>query len=150
MIAAVSSWDGGGALDPAHSFFAHRASDLTIVVLSTPPGYVHWPHEHGMWKVARTLVGDEDNVVFERTGAGGLRSVDAFRLGQDEVTVFAADAIHSAANPGELPSLVLYVYGGDPYADSIAVSEWSLSLDDEHPLDHQAAAARRRAFCPPF
>jgi hypothetical protein len=110
IVAAVASFDDVAMLDPAETFVAYEDDALKVVLLSTPPQEVREPHEHQARVVSRMIVGDEDIMRFERADGGSLRRIDGFRLGQDEVTIHPPGVIHSAGNPGELPSLGLHVF----------------------------------------
>lgn len=119
----------------------YSAPDLTIVNLVWSPLMVLQPHDHRMWATVGVYTGREDNILWDRRGAG-LAPVRAVTLGEGELLSLPADAIHSVVNPLRRLTGAIHIYGGDFYAADR--SEWDPDTLTERPMDFEAAKAQFR------
>jgi predicted metal-dependent enzyme (double-stranded beta helix superfamily) len=132
VVAAVAEivqrWvDIGAALDDAFPdrqtgpLTLYSSADLTVQRIEWLPGFHSGAHDHRMWAVVGVYCGAEHNR-FHRRGPGGLDEVGGRVLGQGDVLVLDADAIHSVTNPSRSRVVGLHVYGGD--IDGVPRSQW--------------------------
>ncbi len=99
----------GDSLSDASLF---RSSELFIVNNVLVPGVVTPPHNHTTWAVIGVYGGREDNT-FYRKSTTGLQEIarKEFRVGS---SIFLdPGVIHAVANPLEVPTLAIHVYGAD-------------------------------------
>lgn len=102
--AAVAPIGGGGPK------FLHRSADLTVYCTVSEAGHALAPHEHLLWAVAGIAEGDEQNVLYARTGdrLAKDRTVD---LVAGDVLVLDEHAVHAARSRSR--TAAVHVYGGD-------------------------------------
>jgi predicted metal-dependent enzyme (double-stranded beta helix superfamily) len=132
---------------PAGLNILYRAPDLTVINAVWPPHMALFPHDHRMWAAIGIYGGKEDNSFFRRQGA---RIVDSggTSLGERDVLLLGADAIHAVHNPAPGYTGAIHVYGGDFVATPR--SQWNEETHEEQPFDLGAvrdmfARARREA-----
>src|SRR5262245_1252537 len=128
------------ALDPTEGGVTvlYNAPDLTVVNVVWAPGMAVVPHDHRMWAAIGIYGGREDNSFFRRTGPGrhAITPSGGRSLGEGDVLVLGADAVHSVANPERRLTGAIHVYGGDFVHDGR--SQWPGDPDDEQPYDLEA------------
>jgi predicted metal-dependent enzyme (double-stranded beta helix superfamily) len=90
-----------------------RSPRLTMLVVPTPPGRWYWPHEHRMWSVTAMLIGREHHVVYDRHDHGIVER-RRFHIDEGIAAALPPDIVHAAGNEGDLVSIGLHIYGGDP------------------------------------
>ncbi len=116
---------------PGAAVVVHRSDELTVMALEVPAGFVSPPHNHTVWAVVGIYRGAEDNVFYERSGAG-IRETGRAVLPSGGCLALGPDAVHAIANSGSGPMRALHVYGGDLFATSR--SEWDLATGEERPF----------------
>ncbi len=116
----------------------YNAPDLTVVHVVWAPGMSIVPHDHRMWAAIGIYGGREDNRFFRRVGPGRheIAPSGGRSLGERDVLVLGADAVHSVANPERRLTGAIHVYGGDFVNDGR--SQWPGDRRDEQPYDLDA------------
>ncbi len=114
----------------------YRAPDLTILNVVWAPLMVLLPHNHNMWASIGIYTGREDNIVWQRKGAGVIEASGAASLSEKEVFALPTDAIHSVTNPIPRMTGAIHIYGGDFFA--VPRSEWDSETLRERPMDLEA------------
>ncbi len=89
-----------------------RASELLILNNVLVPGVVTPPHNHATWAVIGIYGGREDNTFF-RESTTDLEEIDRKELRVGSSVFLDPGAIHAVANPLEVPTLAIHVYGAD-------------------------------------
>ncbi|MGI8663313.1 MAG: hypothetical protein ACR2LQ_08915 [Acidimicrobiales bacterium] len=129
--------------DARDAALLHRSTELTALVVPTPPRYWDWPHENGMWLVTAMLIGAEDDIVYDRH-EHGIVERRRFHIDQGIVAALPADAIHSGGNDSDDVTVALCVYGGDPL--SAQCLEWDPRTGRSRTMDDLTAHRRRSAM----
>jgi predicted metal-dependent enzyme (double-stranded beta helix superfamily) len=91
----------------------HHSSDLTILNIAWAPRMQLMPHDHRMWAIIGIYTGAEDNQFYRRAPDGELVETNGRRLDTGEVCVLGTETIHAVANPRDLLTGAIHVYGGD-------------------------------------
>lgn len=118
----------------------YRGEDLTVLNVVWAPLMILLPHNHNMWASIGIYTGREDNMTWQRQGAG-LKAKGAAALSEKDVYGLPPDAIHSVTNPIRRLTAAIHVYGGDFFKPGR--SEWDPETLRERPFDLEAA---RRTF----
>jgi predicted metal-dependent enzyme (double-stranded beta helix superfamily) len=89
-----------------------RSSELLILNTVLVPGLVTPPHDHATWAVIGVYGGREDNRFYRRS-TDGLEEIARKELRVGSSILLDPDVIHSVANPLEVPTVAIHVYGAD-------------------------------------
>lgn len=125
---------------PAGLNILYGGSDLTVVNAVWPPQMSLFPHDHRMWAVIAIYGGQEDNSFYRRQGSS-IAASGGKELGEGEVLVLGADAIHAVRNPRHAYTGAIHVYGGDFVGTPR--SQWDAETLEEQPFDFETV---RREF----
>jgi predicted metal-dependent enzyme (double-stranded beta helix superfamily) len=87
-----------------------------------------------MWAAIALYGGQEDNTFYRRAG-GGIVVSGGRELTTGEVALLGDDTIHAVANPRQIYTRAIHVYGGD-LTHEPGRSEWE-DLDTEIPADFE-------------
>jgi predicted metal-dependent enzyme (double-stranded beta helix superfamily) len=116
LIRALASTSAvADALTPAAGGITllHHAPDLTVANIAWAPRMQLMPHDHRMWAVIGIYGGTEDNHFFRRDPEEGLVASNDRRLEAGDVCVLGTETIHAVANPADVLTGAVHVYGGD-------------------------------------
>lgn len=75
------------------------------------------PHNHGTWAVIAGVVGEEENILYERLdsgdrpGRGSVRPKGRFTVKPGTAIAFMPDEVHSIMLQGKEPAIHLHLYG---------------------------------------
>jgi predicted metal-dependent enzyme (double-stranded beta helix superfamily) len=89
-----------------------RSPELHILNTVLIPGVATPPHDHGAWAVIGVYGGREDNT-FYRNSASGLEESGRKELRVGTSILLDPGVIHAVANPLDVPTLAMHVYGAD-------------------------------------
>jgi predicted metal-dependent enzyme (double-stranded beta helix superfamily) len=98
--------------DPLSNRPLFRSPELLILNSVLVPGIATPPHDHATWAVVGVYGGREDNT-FYRTSTTGLEETARRELRTGGSILLDPGVIHAVANPLEVPTLALHVYGAD-------------------------------------
>ena len=118
----------------------HRSPELTILNVIWAPSMQLYPHDHRMWAVIGIYGGQEDNAFYRRS-PDGLTRAGFKELQIKDVEVLGQEVIHAVANPKQVFTGGIHIYGGDFFAQPR--SEWDPDTLEERPWSIDTA---RRAF----
>ncbi len=108
--AAIDATLGAEFKGESDTLFA--STDLTVQRIQWPPGIDSSAHEHRMWAVVGVYTGLEQNRLYKRSPTG-IEECGHRALGEGEILMLDAVAIHSVENPLRRRTAGLHVYGGD-------------------------------------
>jgi predicted metal-dependent enzyme (double-stranded beta helix superfamily) len=91
------------------------SENLTVQRILWPGGAWTRPHDHRVWAVIGVYLGEEWNCLYRRA-SDGLVELRTRAVGQRDVLVLDADAIHLVENHHRDLTAGLHVYGGDMLA----------------------------------
>jgi hypothetical protein len=89
-----------------------RSPELLILNSVLVPGLATPPHDHATWAVVGVYGGREDNTFYRRSTTG-LEETARKELRAGSSIFLDPGVIHAVANPLELPTLAIHVYGAD-------------------------------------
>jgi predicted metal-dependent enzyme (double-stranded beta helix superfamily) len=75
------------------------------------------PHNHGTWAVIAGVVGEEENILYERLdsgdrpGHGSVKPKGRFTVKPGTAIAFMPEEVHSILLPGKEPAIHLHLYG---------------------------------------
>lgn len=120
----------------------HHAPDLTVLHVVWAPGMDLYPHDHRMWAAIGIYTGTEDNSFYRRSGPDdrGLTPSGGKRLDEGDTILLGDDAIHGVANPRQVLTGAIHIYGGD-FVNQPR-SQWGPGPRDERPYDMEVAQRR--------
>ncbi len=123
-----------------------RSSELLIMNTALAPGLATPPHDHATWAVIGVYAGREDNT-FYRTSKTGLEEIGRKELRAGSAIALDPDVIHAVANPLQVETLALQVYGADLLTAQRSVwNPHTLEASDYDPVQFlQWCAELRRA-----
>ena len=98
--------------DSLSSAWLFRSPELLILNTVLVPGVVTPPHDHTTWAIIGIYGGREDNT-FYRKSTTGLEEIARNELRVGGSISLDPGVIHAVANPLEVPTLALHVYGAD-------------------------------------
>ena len=110
----------------------HHAPDLTILNFVWAPQMALYPHNHRMWAAIGIYGGVEHNLLYRRTSAG-IAPTGNKELGDGDVLLLGADAVHAVRNPTDRFTGAIHVYGGDFVNEPR--SQWDADGLVEEPFD---------------
>jgi predicted metal-dependent enzyme (double-stranded beta helix superfamily) len=117
----------------------HASERLSVLKVVWAPGMRFRPHNHLMWAAIGLYGGQEDNTFYRRSGEGIIESGGRELLAGD-VALLGDDTIHAVANPRQVFTGAIHVYGGDITARP-GRSEWDDDSGQE--LDYDFERTRR-------
>lgn len=108
--------------DPEQGFtttLLHEEADHTLAVFAVSwlPGRGTPPHDHGTWGVVTGVDGSERNTFWKRVDDGSrpdyaeLVKAGEKIVGEGDVLIMPADAIHTVTNETDKVTLSLHIYG---------------------------------------
>jgi predicted metal-dependent enzyme (double-stranded beta helix superfamily) len=117
----------------------HHAPDLTVLHVVWAPGMRIYPHDHRMWATIGIYAGQEDNTFYRRAGADrhGLVESGGKELRVGDVVTLGDDTIHAVANPTDVLTGAIHLYGGDFVNEPR--SQWGSDDQEERPYDMEQA-----------
>ncbi len=89
-----------------------RSWELLIMDTALAPDLATPPHDHATWAVIGVYAGREDNTFYRRSTTG-LEEIGRKELRPGSVIVLDPGVIHAVANPLEVATLAVHVYGAD-------------------------------------
>jgi predicted metal-dependent enzyme (double-stranded beta helix superfamily) len=110
----------------------YRSETLTVIDAVWPPFMTLFPHDHAMWAAIGVYRGQEDNTFYRRQ-AGTIAVSGGRSLGERDVLLMGADAIHAVENPSSNYTRAVHVYGGDFMATPRR--QWDPETLQESPYD---------------
>ena len=111
-----------------------RSEDLFVFNATVPPHFVSPSHDHRMWAVIGIYEGQENNVFYKRSPTR-LEEVNRREVLAGEAILLGSEVVHAVANPLDVTTLGLHVYGGDLYAAERSM--WNPYTGDELRYDVQ-------------
>lgn len=118
-----------------------RCAELLILDFCLPPGAMAPPHNHAMWAVIGVYHGQENNVFYQRNGAG-LQYLERKILMATGVIRLDSHTIHSVSNPFAEPCRAIHVYGGDLFRAERQI--WEPFTQEEFDLSAAAIGSSRK------
>jgi predicted metal-dependent enzyme (double-stranded beta helix superfamily) len=113
----------------------HHAPDLTVIHIVWAPRMRLYPHDHRMWAAIGIYAGREENAFFRRDpdARHELLETGGKEIGVGDVVVLGDDTIHAVANPADVLTGAIHVYGGDFVTQPR--SQWGPGPRRERPHD---------------
>jgi predicted metal-dependent enzyme (double-stranded beta helix superfamily) len=113
----------------------HHGPDLTVLHVVWAPGMRIYPHNHEMWATIGIYAGQEDNTFYRRATDDRRTLVESggreLRVG--DVVTLGDDTIHAVANPTNVLTGAIHVYGGDFVNEPRR--QWGPGPMEERPYD---------------
>jgi predicted metal-dependent enzyme (double-stranded beta helix superfamily) len=123
----------------------HQSDDVTVLHVVWPPGMMLYPHDHRMWAMIGIYAGQEDNTFYRRAEHDRTTLVEsggkALRTG--DVVTLGVDTIHAVANPTNVLTGAIHIYGGDFVNEPR--SQWGPGPLRERPYDMAQATQQFEA-----
>jgi predicted metal-dependent enzyme (double-stranded beta helix superfamily) len=113
----------------------HQSDDLTVLHAVWAPGMRIYPHNHQMWATIGIYAGQEDNTFYRRAEADRSTLVESGgkQLRTGDVVTLGDDTIHAVANPTNVLTGAIHIYGGDFVNEPR--SRWGPGRMEERPYD---------------